>query len=370
MEYDNDNDDDNDDDDDDVVWNMGDATNKIDEVDFSIPSESIPPEPLIYKNSQAMLVKTIHNYAKSPSKEQSNANAVTDLNIIKNRYEWKLHEKDMEIERLKEKLKKIKNENEELKREKAITKTSCIQQVINESNLPPLAKALAELLLLHKNRKPYTSAQKQICTTIYCMSRRFYNFLMNEIGVPLASRRSIRRWQPVKHVEVGPISESFDLLKNMLNNLKPDDRKGVLCNDEIHGRQGLVYDEASDMLVGFEDIGFGERKLKLARNFGVFIFRSLTGKFNVVLGTFATEKGISAADLELLHKFYMDELFKIGYEPEFIVCDQASTNRKFYSNVKVTPDNPKMNLGSFTALALYDNPHLFKSVSGTVFFSF
>lgn len=309
-------------------------------------------------------VMSEHNY----SKEQTNMNDFSeesikiytkkDVHIIKNRYEWEIAKKDKKLMQMQTKLEALSQEIEVLKKDK------CKETSTTNHKLSASAKALTQLLQNHKNRQEYTTAQKDLCLQIFYMSQRFYFFLRNVIGVPLASKRTVNRWKIIKTCLPGHVSETFDYLASFTN-LKDDDRRGTIVNDEIHGRQGLFYDERSDRYIGFEDIGVKseDRGIRLAKNFGAVMFRSISGRFNVVLGTYATINGINATDLDALHDIYVTKLNNISFTTSFLCSDQAGCNRKFYEQNGASQSSPFIEIGNTSVKVIHDNPHLLKSVS-------
>lgn len=61
-------------------------------------------------------------------------------------------------------------------------------------------------------------------------------------------------------------------------------------------------------------------------------------------------------------KYNLSSIISIGYKPVAVVCDQGSNNRGAFNLLGVTKESPFFEILNQKVFALYDVPHLFKSV--------
>lgn len=72
---------------------------------------------------------------------------------------------------------------------------------------------------------------------------------------------------------------------------------------------------------------------------------------------------ISGTALAKLLKRLIQLLLSIGYKVRIITCDQSAVNRKAYALLDVNVNQPFFYVNDVKIFALYDFPHLMKSVS-------
>lgn len=76
----------------------------------------------------------------------------------------------------------------------------------------------------------------------------------------------------------------------------------------------------------------------------------------------ATEKNISGSILAKILFDNVSNLIRIGFNVCAVVCDQGANNRKCFSDLNVTLQNPYFHVNNNKVFAIYDAPHLIKSI--------
>lgn len=279
-------------------------------------------------------------------------------------YKILLEIKDDEINDLKKKLINLQIENKKLKQElvEATKLSFCVNRVLqSKDTLSDGAKIFVKVLLRPTTNK-YGDDEKSFFQNIYFKNPGAYKFLSKMIGSGIPSSRTLIRWQLFKNFNTGIIPEIMSYLKIKCKELTEQERNVVLICDEMDGKKGLCYDSARDMMIGYEDIL--ERSPKLAKKFMVFMLRGFTEKLgNVVIASFATEKGVDGRQLSILIPYIIRELKLIGYNVIVTNFDQSGPNRRAFSLLGVTTESPYFFVDSLKIFAMFDIPHLFKSVS-------
>lgn len=124
----------------------------------------------------------------------------------------------------------------------------------------------------------------------------------------------------------------------------------------------LDYSKKYDFIEGFEDLGGGPRTNKTAKHTLVFVVRGLYSKWKIPVAYFLSNYNVKADSLQLLVKAVINKLFDNGLLPKAVVCDQATTNQKLYKSFGVTIENPFFFSNGRKIYALFDVPHLIKSI--------
>lgn len=108
--------------------------------------------------------------------------------------------------------------------------------------------------MLHKNRKPWTKAEKKFALSIYYKSLSTYKY-MRKNGIVLPGESTVRRW--LKSIEYIPgfIKDYLNQIKIKVSAMTFTDRKCVILLDEMSILKCIEYNKALDMIEGFEDLG-------------------------------------------------------------------------------------------------------------------
>lgn len=202
------------------------------------------------------------------------------------------------------------------------------------------------------------------CASLYYCSPGYFQFLTQTLDQSLPSKATLIRWQPFKSLSIGVIPEVVSYLKEIRNTLDEDSAKIILTLDEMDGRRGLMYDQARECLVGFECLA--QKTTNIAINFLTVMIRGLNGKLeNIIIANFATSNGITGDQESLLLPMIIRILRDINDDVVATVMDQSGVNRKAYSLFGATVEEPFFFVDGVQVFALFDYPHLFKSMRTT-----
>lgn len=127
-------------------------------------------------------------------------------------------------------------------------------------------------------------------------------------------------------------------------------------------KQCLEYNKKLDIIEGFEDLGPLGRKPKDASNVLVFSIRGIYSSWKFPLAYFFSHGATSKENLKFLIHYILKTLHEIGFIPKAVVCDQGSSNRAAFKLLNITKEQPYFYFMDSKIFALFDVPHLFKSV--------
>lgn len=224
------------------------------------------------------------------------------------------------------------------------------------------AKELSKMLLV---RKPITSkwsqSQRFIAQNIYFRSARTYRYLKTGLKCRLPAVSSIQTWMPVKHLKPGINYDIVNNLKMKCKELDENSKFAVLVYDEVDIKRGLDYNCYHDHIDGFTDLG-NERRNTIAKSICLFLIRGLFSNYKYVLSYYSSQTNMKGDEIKnkLFENIELAE--NCGFQIVAVVCDQGSNNRSCYSKLGATSDKPYFIFRNKKVYALYDSPHLIKSV--------
>ena len=165
------------------------------------------------------------------------------------------------------------------------------------------------------------------------------------------------------NIKPGFSGSVIDALTLKVQAMDPIDRNVALVFDEMSIKQGLVYNEGTDSVEGFEDFGDVGQSRYIANHAIAFMVRGLASKWKQPVGYFLSSGPIKATILRSLTKQCIDKIDKTGLNVVALVCDQGSNNRSFIQHLeKVTIEKPYIMHGNKQVFVFYDPPHLLKNV--------
>lgn len=209
---------------------------------------------------------------------------------------------------------KLKNVRKQLKRERVIIKhlktqkneskikKIDIKEFFNQSKFPSInSKALLTMQMLHKNRRPWSKAEKKIALSIYYKSPSTYKY-MRRHGIVLPGESTVRKWlQSIEYIP-GFINGYLNQIKIKISSMSYSDRKCVLLHDEMSILKSLEYNKALDMIEGFEDLGPLGRSSNYAKHALVIMVRGLYKNWKFPLCYFLGNNGVNGNALTTLIK--------------------------------------------------------------------
>jgi hypothetical protein len=254
------------------------------------------------------------------------------------------------INTLKQSNKKIKN------------KSISVSQFFEKANFPSRnSKALVSMQLLHKKRKSWSVSEKNIALSLYYKSPSAYMY-MRKNGIILPGGSTVRRWLNSINYTTGFSEKYIKQLKLKLSDMTYSEKKCVILLDEISIMKCIEYNSVLDEIEGYEDLGRLGRTDKFGSHALVIMLRGLYSNWKFPLAYFLTGSGVKGNDLVIIINDCVKTILDIGLQPTSIVCDQGTQNRRMFSLLGGTEENPSTIICDKKLYLIYDMPHLLKSV--------
>lgn len=135
-----------------------------------------------------------------------------------------------------------------------------------------------------------------------------------------------------------------------------------MCFDEISIKEFLEYSKAFDFIEGFEDFGKYGRSCNTANSCLIFMARGIYSSWKIPVAYFVAHSSVKHGILKTLIVDVMQELFNVGLYLKIVICDQGTNNQSALKSLNVTEENPCFYVDENKVFALFDTPHLLKSV--------
>ena len=145
--------------------------------------------------------------------------------------------------------------------------------------------------------------------------------------------RTLLRDLQKMNIKPGFSGSVIDALTLKVQAMDPIDHNVALVFDEMSIKQGLVYNEGTDSVEGFEDFGDVGQSRYIANHAIAFMVRGLASKWKQPVGYFLSSGPIKATILRSLTKQCIDKIDKTGLNVVALVCDQGSNNRSFIQHL-------------------------------------
>lgn len=220
-------------------------------------------------------------------------------------------------------------------------------------------------LLLRKNNYSYSENEKNLSENVYFKSPAAYKFMRDVLQFNLPSLSSLQRWIPVKNLVPGFNTNVLNLIRSRVNTMDDLSRNAVLVFDEVSIRRDLKYNSVEDQIEGFVDDGTN-RKNKIGKQVIVFMVRGIFNNWKFVLTHFVSENAIKVETLRDLVFKNIKICQEMGLNIRATICDQGSNNRALYSSLSISENNPFFTLSGQKIYAMFDVPHLFKSMRNSL----
>lgn len=215
--------------------------------------------------------------------------------------------------------------------------------------------------ILKKTKRIWNEGEKKLSQSIHFKSPACYKFLRDKLGFNLPSERSLNKWCPLKNLSPGIDLNLISNLKTVFEKMNENDKACVLLFDEIKIRTEIDYNKCIDEIIGLVD--YGDRKeLKAGSYICTFMVRGIFSNWKYPLSFVITENPISSNDLEDIIKRNLSVAKDLGLKICATSCDQGSSNRRVYSHFNVSTSYPYFMYENQKIYALYDVPHLIKSL--------
>lgn len=216
---------------------------------------------------------------------------------------------------------------------------------------------------VHPRGMRWSATDKRLALNLYLKSPAAYRVLRKYLQLP--SKSTLKRSILGVAKAPGFCPVILQAVKNAAASMPDVQKMCILSFDEMHIKTQLQYLSASDSVVGLENFGQEHPPRpgqKPATEALCFMVRSIAGKWKQLLGYFFSSSSTPSDILQALVFTALQHLAECGLKVVGVVCDQGPTNQKLFSQLGVSPERPFFVFGTSTVFALFDPPHLLKSV--------
>lgn len=237
-----------------------------------------------------------------------------------------------------------------------------ISEFFKTTNFPSAnSRSLMAMQILHKKRRPWSKVQKNFSLSLYYKSPSTYTYLRKN-GITLPGESTIRRWLNSIKFCTGFSENYMEQLKLKMSDMVYEEKKCVILLDEVHIMKAIEYNKILDEIEGYEDLGTFGRFNKISSVALVIMVRGLYNKWKIPISYYFTGNGIKGNTLLDILKESVSKIINIGLLPICIICDQGTQNRRMFTLLGGTADNPTTEICGKKLFLIYDMPHLVKSL--------
>jgi len=259
-----------------------------------------------------------------------------------------LHNKITHISKLKNNISKFKKQN-------------TLKNLMYDHKFPSCNSRAIVTMQLRNKRRPWTIEEKNLALSLFYKSPTSYNFLRLQ-RVNLPSPSTVRRWIGLSKYLPGFNKLFLSHLKRKFEFKTYKDKICSVCFDEISIKELLEYSKNFDFIEGFEDLGRLGRTSKTANTALVFMARGVYTSWKIPIAYFLAHSAVNRDILKTLIIDVLQVLFDTGLIPKLIICDQGTNNQSALKLLNVSEDKPFFYVGEHKLFALFDTPHLLKSI--------
>ena len=112
----------------------------------------------------------------------------------------------------------------------------------------------------------------------------------------------------------------------------------VIAFDEMSIKTFLKYDEQTDSIIGYEDLGCDIKSNKIVSYATVFMVRNMLGTWKQPVGYFLTSGPMKSEVIANKLRQYITKVMDCGLNPKIIISDQGPNNRGCYRLLNVTDE--------------------------------
>ncbi|XP_026819549.1 uncharacterized protein LOC113558273 [Rhopalosiphum maidis] len=207
----------------------------------------------------------------------------------------------------------------------------------------------------HNHREKITDNMFQDSKSLFSMSPEVLKVKTPEIKYPSVMSNSFN------------LNDAGTSMFSPSLSITPNTRKYIsdlteLPSNEISIKKAIEYNKALDIIEGYEDLGTLGRTNKIGSYALVIMIRCLYVNWKFPLCYFFTGNGIKGDNLTNILKECVIKLLELGLVPSAVVCDQGSQNRRMFSLLGATHNNPSVDINGQKLFLIYDMPHMIKSL--------
>lgn len=278
-----------------------------------------------------------------------------------------------EFKKLNEKLQKLqrkcKTQSKKILAAKKLSMSKSFLTTIEK--LPDAAKTFIKLQIKAKNKprgRRYTMEEKIMALTILKQSPKAYKLLHKMFVLP--SKRCLQKLLSAFTMKPGVNKDILENLKKHVQRMSEEKKLINLLFDEISLAPGLVFNEALNEIIGFQDNGITKTS-DIADHALVFMIKGIKSKTKQPISFTFSKSGIRKEDLKTLVRKIIIELTSIGLKVISTICDQSPTNVAVIRELREetqkkypasTTQTTFFEVNNVKVFPLFDTPHLLKGV--------
>lgn len=261
--------------------------------------------------------------------------------------------------------KKVSKYNKRIKELNEFKKNDIFKKVDTLNHLNENEKSFVKLLLKTKFR--YTLSDKFISQNIYYRSPSIYRYFKETLKIRLPNIKTVLSWSKIKFVKPDLNEEVDKIIINKIKTFSDRDKHAILIFDELAIKKSFVYNIVTDGIDGFEHIGTKKNPIA-ASEAGFFMLRGIFNNWRIPFCYYLSKNSIKGDNLkELILKYISYCKMTFNLKIVALVSDQGTPNQKAFKLLGVTRETPFFfDSENVKVYALYDYPHLFKSVRNTL----
>ncbi|KAF0704195.1 THAP-type domain-containing protein, partial [Aphis craccivora] len=243
--------------------------------------------------------------------------------------------------------------NLQLKNEQLKNRCKRLQKLLN--------KKRATISFLKQHFKPYKKKQK-INIKEFLHLVEFPSISSKSLVTMQINHKSLRCWLNSISYSTGFSPRYMEQIKLKVSCMSFQEKKVTILLDEISIKKAIEYNKALDIIEGYEDLGTLGRTNKIGSYALVIMIRCLYVNCKFPFCYFFTGNRIKGDNLTNILKECVIKLLELGLVPSAVVCDQGSQNRRMFSLLGATYNNPSVDINGQKLFLIYDMPHLIKSL--------
>ncbi|XP_063079767.1 uncharacterized protein LOC134469433 isoform X3 [Engraulis encrasicolus] len=264
---------------------------------------------------------------------------------------------DNTVEKLKRKIGCYKSKLSRLKKKTPSISKQTLKREISKV-LPKQAAQFVNEQIDNAKKKPrairWSNFMKSWALQVKGTGPKAYRTMRRIFKLPTARTLS----NILQRVDIGPGWHEPVLyaLKHQVQHMEERDRHVAITFDEITLKCSLNYNISKDEVEGYDEGG------RPANHAGVFMIRSLTGKWKQPIGYFLSSGTMKHGVLKTKIMEAVEKVLDTGFTPMVLVMDQGSNNLAACRNLGITEEKPYFFVKSQKIHFLFDPPHLMKNI--------
>ncbi|KAG8440012.1 hypothetical protein GDO86_005979 [Hymenochirus boettgeri] len=165
--------------------------------------------------------------------------------------------------------------------------------------------------LFKKPKSQYSAQQRLFCVTLHLHDQSLYNYLRNEIRLPIPEPRQLRQWLKTDCHNTGINSSVLEALLRKRQQYPEMYKRTCLIVDSVAISQHISYDSEKNELVGFVNFGKGANasvSQEVANEALMFLLVGLDGYWKVPVACFF----IRTLTAQAQHQLILDVLHELA----------------------------------------------------------